>query len=326
MTDSTMRYRCAILDDYQNVALKLADWSKVTGDVDVKVFDEHMTTDDEVVRALQDFQIICVMRERTPFTRAMIEKLPNLKLLCTTGPGNASVDGAALRDRGILFCHTGSTGDPTADLAFGIIIELVRRVGWENARIKAGAKPWQTRLGANLEGKTLGVLGLGRLGSHAAGIGKAFRMRVIAWSQNLTAEKCAAAGVEYAGKEEFFKQADVITIHMRLSPRSTGLVGAAELALMKPTAYIVNTSRGPLIDEKALVDALQKGKIGGAGLDAFDVEPLPDNHPFRKLENTVLTPHLGYVTEDVYRIFFRDTVENIRAFLDGKPVRVVKPA
>ena len=321
-----MRYRCAILDDYQNVALKLADWSKVSNDVDIKVFNEHMTTDEEVVRALQDFQIICVMRERTPLTRTMIEKLPNLRLMCTTGPGNASIDAQALHDRNITFCHTGSTGDPTADLAFGLILELVRRVGWENARIKAGASPWQTRLGVNLEGKTLGIIGLGRLGSHVASIAKAFRMRVIAWSQNLTPEKCAAAGVEYATKEELFRQSDIITIHMRLSPRSTGLVGARDLALMKPTAYIVNTSRGPLIDETALVEALRAGQIAGAGLDAFDVEPLPVDHPFRKLENTVVTPHLGYVTEDVYRIFFRDIVDNISGFVDGKPMRVIRPA
>jgi phosphoglycerate dehydrogenase-like enzyme len=321
-----MRYRCAILDDYQNVALKLADWSKLAGETEIKVFTEHMTTDDEVVRALQGFQIVCVMRERTPFTRAMIEQLPDLKLLCTTGPANASIDAAALHDRGVTFCHTGSTGDPTADLTFGLILELARRAGWENERIKAGAPQWQTRLGMNLEGKTLGVIGLGKLGSHVASIAKAFRMRVIAWSQNLTAEKCTAAGVEYAGKQELFRQSDFITIHMRLSPRSNGLVGAAELALMKPTAYIVNTSRGPLIDEAALVEALRARKIAGAGLDVFDVEPLPMDHPFRKLDNTVLTPHLGYVTEDVYRIFFGDTVENIRGFLDGKPVRVIRPA
>jgi D-3-phosphoglycerate dehydrogenase len=318
-----MRYRCAILNDYQNVALKLADWSKVSKDVDIKVFDAHIGNDEAVVRALQGFHIVCLMRERTPLTRAMIEKLPDLKLVCTTGPGNASVDVAALYDRNITMCHTGSTGDSTADLTIGIMLELVRRMGWENARIKAGEKRWQTKLGTNLEGKTLGVIGLGKLGSHVANIAKAFRMKVIAWSQNLTPEKCAAAGVTYASKDDLLKQSDFITIHMKLSPRSKGLIGARDLALMKPSAYIINTSRGPLIDEPALIDALRTNRIAGAGIDVFDVEPLPMDHPLRTLDNTVLTPHLGYVTEDVYRIFFRDTAENIRAFLDGKPVRVV---
>jgi D-3-phosphoglycerate dehydrogenase len=318
-----MRYRCAILNDYQNVALKLGDWSKVSNDVEIKVFDEHIGDDEAVARALQGFHIVCLMRERTPLTRAMIAKMPDLKLVCTTGPGNASVDVAALHERNIPMCATGSTGDSTADLTIGLILELVRRIGWENERIKEGARQWQTRLGSNLEAKTLGVLGLGKLGSHVAAIAKALRMKVIAWSPNLTPEKCAAAGVGYATKEELFRNSDIVTIHMKLSPRSKGIVGAAEFALMKPTAYLVNTSRGPLVDEAAMIDALRGNKIAGAGLDVFDIEPLPLDHPLRKLDNTVLTPHLGYVTEDVYRIFFRDTVENIRAFLDGKPVRVV---
>jgi D-3-phosphoglycerate dehydrogenase len=222
----------------------------------------------------------------------------------------------------VVLCGTQWGRDPTAPLTMGLILELTRNIGRENARMHAG-EPLQKFVGMEIEGRTLGVIGLGKLGSHVANIAKALRMNVIAWSPNLTPEKCAAAGVGYATKEELFRQSDIITIHMKLSPRSKGLVGAADFALMKPTAYIVNTSRGPLIDEAAMVEALRTNKIAGAGLDVFDTEPLPLDHPLRKLDNTVLTPHLGYVTEDVYRIFFRDTADNIRAFIDGKPVRVV---
>ena len=317
------RYRCAILDDYQNVALKVADWSKVSGDLDIKVFNEHLGGPDNVVKALQGFGIVCAMRERTAFPRAVIEKLPDLKLLITTGLRNASFDVAAAKERGVVVCGTPSVGNPTSGIAIGLMLELTRRIGYENARMKAGV-PWQTTIGIDLDGLTLGVLGLGKLGIRTANIAKAFGMKVIAWSQNLTPEKCKEAGVDYVSKEDLLRQADFITIHLVLSQRSRGLVGANELGLMKPSAYIINTSRGPIIDEAALLAVLRDKKIAGAGLDVFDVEPLPTDHPLRKMDNVVLTPHLGYVATQNYRSYFGGVVEDIRAFLDGKPVRVME--
>ena len=317
------RYRCAILDDYQNVVLKVTDWSKVAGDLDIKVFNEHLGGPDNVVKALQGFNIVCAMRERTPFPRAVIEKLPDLKLLITTGLRNASIDVAAAKERGVVVCGTPSVGNPTSGIAIGLMLELTRRIGYENARMKAGV-PWQSTIGMDLDGLTLGVLGLGKLGTRTANIAKAFGMKVIAWSQNLTPEKCKEAGVDYVSKEDLFRQADFITIHVVLSQRSRGLVGASEIVLMKPSAYIINTSRGPIIDEAALLAALQDKKIGGAGLDTFDVEPLPTDHPLRKLDNVVLTPHLGYVATQNYRAYFAGVVDDIRAFIDGKPVRVME--
>ncbi len=317
-----MAVRCAILDDYQNVVLKVADWSKVKADVDIKVFNEHLGGPDKVIAALQGFAIVVAMRERTGFPRQVIEALPDLKLLITTGMRNASIDTEAAKARGVTVCGTPNFGNPTSGIAIGLMLELTRHIGYENARLHAGGK-WQTTIGPDLEGMTLGVLGLGRLGSHTANIAKAFGMKVIAWSQNLTAEKCQAAGVGYVSKEDLFRQSDFITIHIVLSARSRGLVGATELGLMKPTAFIINTSRGPIIDEAALVAALRGKKIGGAGLDVFDVEPLPLDHPLRKMDNVVITPHLGYVSEQNYRAYFAGAVEDIRGFLDGKPVRVL---
>ncbi len=317
------RYRCAILDDYQNVVLKVTDWSKVAGDLDIKVFNDHLGGADNVVKALQGFNIVCAMRERTPFPRAVIEKLPDLKLLITTGLRNASIDVAAAKDHGVVVCGTPSVGNPTSGIAIGLMLELTRRIGYENARMKAGV-PWQSTIGVDLDGLTLGVLGLGKLGTRTANIAKAFGMKVIAWSQNLTPEKCKEAGVDYVSKEDLFRQADFITIHVVLSQRSRGLVGASEIALMKPSAYLINTSRGPIIDEAALLAALRDKKIGGAGLDTFDVEPLPTDHPLRKLDNVVLTPHLGYVATQNYRAYFAGVVDDIRAFIDGKPVRVME--
>jgi phosphoglycerate dehydrogenase-like enzyme len=320
----TMKYRCAVLDDYQNVAFKMADWSKVAGDIEVKVFDAPLGGPEEVIRALQGFAIICAMRERTPFPRRVIEGLPDLKLLITTGARNLSFDMAAAAERGIVVSSTASFGNPTAGLTFGLILELTRRIGYENARLKAGAA-WQTTIGIDLEGKTLGIVGLGKLGNRVAQIAKPFGMKVIAWSQNLTPDKCREAGVEYASKEDLFRHADFVTIHIQLSERSRGLIGAKDLGLMKPTAFLINTSRGPIVDQDALLAALRERRIAGAGLDVFDVEPLPLDHPFRQLDNAVLTPHLGYVTAENYRLYFRDIVDDIRAFLDGKPVRVVSP-
>ena len=317
------RSRCAILDDYQDIALEVADWSKVAGDLDIEVFKEHLGGTDDVVKALQGFDIVCAMRERTAFPRAVIEKLPDLKLLITTGLRNASIDVAAAKERGVVVCGTPSTGNPTSGIAIGLILELTRHIGYENTRMKAGV-PWQTTIGMDLDGLTLGVLGLGKLGIRTAKIAQAFGMKVIAWSQNLTPEKCKEVGVDYVGKEELFRQADFVTIHVVLSQRTRGLVGAKELALMKPSAYIINTSRGPIIDEVALLATLRDKKIAGAGLDVFDVEPLPIDHPLRKMDNVVLTPHLGYVALQNYRAYFAGVVDDIRAFLDGKPVRVLE--
>ena len=317
------RSRCAILDDYQDVALEVADWSKVAGDLDIKVFKEHLGGTDDVVKALQGFDIVCAMRERTAFPRAVIEKLPDLKLLITTGLRNASIDVAAAKERGVVVCGTPSTGNPTSGIAIGLMLELTRHIGYENTRMKAGV-PWQTTIGMDLDGLTLGVLGLGKLGIRTAKIAQAFGMKVIAWSQNLTPEKCKEVGVDYVGKEDLFRQADFVTIHVVLSQRTRGLVGAKELALMKPSAYIINTSRGPIIDEVALLATLRDKKIAGAGLDVFDVEPLPIDHPLRKMDNVVLTPHLGYVALQNYRAYFAGVVDDIRAFLDGKPVRVLE--
>jgi D-3-phosphoglycerate dehydrogenase len=316
------RYRCAILDDYQKVALSVADWSKVSGDLDIKVFNAHLGGADKVIAALEPFDIVCAMRERTAFPRGVIEKLPQLKLLITTGLRNASIDTAAAKERGIIVCGTPAVGSPTSGIAIGLMLELTRRIGDENARMKAGV-PWQTTIGMDLEGLTLGVLGLGKLGTRTARIAEAFGMKVIAWSQNLTPEKCKEIGVGYVSKEDLFRQSDIITIHVVLSQRTRGLIGAKELGLMKPTAYIVNTSRGPIIEEAALLSVLRENKIAGAGLDVFDVEPLPVDHPLRSMDNVVLTPHLGYVSIQNYRAYFAGVVEDIRAFLDGKPVRVI---
>jgi phosphoglycerate dehydrogenase-like enzyme len=317
-----MTLRCAILDDYQNVALSMADWSKVTPDIEIRVFTTHLGSADAVVAALQGFAIVCAMRERTAFPREVIERLPDLKLLITTGMRNASIDLDAAAERGVVVCGTPAFGNGTAAIATGLMLDLARRIGYENARLKAGAT-WQTTVGLDLEGMTLGLLGLGRLGTRMAEIGRAFKMDVVAWSQNLTAQRCEEAGVQYADRDDLFRRADFLSIHVQLSERTRGLVGTKEIALMKPSAFLINTSRGPIVDEAALLKALRENQIAGAGLDVFDTEPLPIDHPFRKLDNVVLTPHLGYVTAQNYRAFFAGMVDDIRAFLDGKPVRTL---
>lgn len=314
--------RAAILDDYQNVALKFADWSALAKDVEIKVFTAPIGGDEAVIKALQGFAVVCMMRERTPFNRKVIEGLPDLKLLITTGARNASIDLKACAERGITVCGTGGFGNPTAGIAFGLMLELTRNIGFENARMKAG-EPWQITIGQDLEGLTLGVLGLGKLGQRVAAIGKAFGMKAIAWSQNLTVEKAKEGGAEYVTKEELMRRADILSVHVVLSDRSRGLIGADDLALMKKTAYLINTARAPIVDQAALLKVLQEKKIAGAGLDVFEVEPLPVDHPFRKLDNVVLTPHLGYVSEQNYRKQYAEVVEDIRAWLDGKPVRMI---
>jgi len=318
-----MLLRVAILDDYHSVALKLGDWKKLGSDVEIKVFREAVCRTPEVtIRDLQGFDIVVMMRERTPFPRCVIEGLPSLKLLVTTADRVASTDMAACAERGITVCGTRKFGAPTIGVTFGLILELTRRIGWENARMKSG-ETWQVTLGTDIAGKTLGILGLGTLGKVAARVGAAFGMRVIAWSQNLTPEKCQEIGVEYVSKENLFREADIVSVHLKLSDRTRGLVGENELGLMKKTAYIVNTARGPIISEQALLAALNDRRIAGAGLDVFDVEPLPTSHPFRRMENVVITPHLGYVTEQNYAVFYPDVVENIKAWRDGKPSRVI---
>jgi phosphoglycerate dehydrogenase-like enzyme len=317
-----MNVKAAILDDYQNVALQYTDWSPIAKAVDLKVFNQPFASQDEAINALQGFAVVVGMRERTPFPRKVIEALPDLKLLITTGAKNNSFDVAAANERGVTVCGTGGVGNPTAGIAFGLMLELTRRIGFENARMKAG-EPWQVTIGKDLEGLTLGVVGLGKLGQRVAAIAKAFGMNVIAWSQNLTPEKCKEAGVGYASKDELFGKADIVTIHLQLSDRSRGTVTAADIARMKPSAYLINTARAPIVDQAALLAALQQKKIAGAGLDVFEVEPLPRDHPYRELDNVVLTPHLGYVSEQNYRKYFPDIVEDIRAWLDGKPVRVI---
>jgi D-3-phosphoglycerate dehydrogenase len=317
-----MAMRCAILDDYQNVVLKLADWSALKGKVDFQVFNAHLGGADKVIAALADFEIVIAMRERTAFPRAVIEALPKLKLLITTGLRNASIDTEAAKARGVTVCGTPSFGNPTSGIAIGLMLELTRHIGYENARLHAGAV-WQGTIGADLDGLTLGIVGLGKLGTRTANIAKAFGMKVIAWSQNLTEEKCREAGVGYVSKDDLFRQSDFITIHVVLSPRTRGLVGAKELGLMKPSAYLINTSRGPIVEEAALLSTLRDKKIAGAGLDVFDIEPLPLDHPLRKMDNVVITPHLGYVSEQNYRAYFAGVVEDISAFLAGKPVRVI---
>jgi D-3-phosphoglycerate dehydrogenase len=314
--------RCAILDDYQNVALRMADWSKVKADVEIKVFNEHLGAADKVIAALKGFAIVCAMRERTAFPRAVIEALPDLKLLVTTGMRNASIDLEAAKARGVVVCGTPAFGNATAAIAVGLMLDLARRISYENARLKAGAA-WQTTIGLDLEGMTLALLGLGKLGTRVAQVAQAFGMKVIAWSQNLTPEKCKEVGVEHVDRDDLFCRADFLSIHLQLSQRTRSLIGTKELGLMKPSAYLINTSRGPIVEEAALLAALRERRIAGAGLDVFDIEPLPREHPLRKLDNVVLTPHLGYVVEQNYRVFFAGTVDDIRAFLDGKPVRVL---
>ena len=312
--------RCAILDDYMNLALTIADWSKIGDRVDLTAFNEPFGSAEAAASALKDFEVICAMRERTPFPRPLLAALPKLKLLVTSGMRNAAIDMEAAKERGIVVCGTQFGRDPTAPLTMGLILELTRNIGRENARMHAG-EPLQKYVGIEIEGRTLGVIGLGKLGGKVSGLAKAFGMNVIAWSPNLAPERCQEVGVGYASKEELFATADIITVHVVLSQRSRGLVGREDLARMKPTSYLVNTARGPIVDEAALLETLQARKIAGAAIDVFSVEPLPVDHPFRKLDNIVLTPHLGYVTEESFRNHYRQMVEDIDAWLRAEPLR-----
>ena len=328
--------RLSILDDYQGVALAMADWSALQGrGVEIAVERHPFADEDAVVRALADSEIVAAMRERTAFPKRVVDRLPKLKLLITTGMRNAAFDMGALKERGVTVCGTGGPGpvgapggapggggnEDTAELAWGLILGAARRIAEDHQMMRQGG--WQTRIGHRVAGKTIGLLGLGRLGSAVARVGLAFGMKAIAWSQNLTAEKAAAQGVERVEKDELFRRSDVLSVHLVLSPRSRGLVGEREIALMKPSAILVNTSRGPICDTDAVIAALKAGRLAYAGFDVYDQEPLPVNHPLRQAPNVILTPHIGYVTEENYRSSYPQIVENVTGFLDGMPIRVI---
>jgi len=306
----------AVLDDYQGVALTLADWSAVTARARVVVFNDHLTDIDAIVERLRPFDVVCVMRERTPLGRSIIERLPKLKLIASTAKRNASIDAAAAAERGIAVMHTSYSSTPTIELTWALILAGARHIVSENASLRAGG--WQRSIGEDMAERTLGILGLGSIGSEVAKVGLAFGMNVIAWSQNLTPQAAAAVGARLVSKEELLREADVISIHLVLSKRTTGLIGAAEFALMKPSARLVNTSRGPIVVEAALVDALTRRQIAGAAIDVFDTEPLPANHPYRRIESVLATPHIGYVSRGLYERFYRDTAANITAWLNGR--------
>ena len=311
MTD---RIRIAVLDDYQGVALQLADWRAVQQRAEVVVFQDHIASEDALVERLDRFQAVCVMRERTPFPSTLIERLPALKLIASTGKRNASIDVPAAEARGIEIVHTSYYSSATVELAWALILASMRHVIAENAALRGGG--WQQHVGEDLSGKTLAILGLGNIGGAVAKVGLAFGMRVIAWSQNLTQERCAEVGVEWVSKDDLFRQADVLTVHLVLSGRTRDLIGPAEFGLMKKSARFVNTSRGPLVVESALIDALSRGQIAGAALDVYDREPLPADHPMRSLPTLLATPHIGYVTRGIYERFYGDTVKNLLAWLD----------
>ncbi len=309
------KYKIAVLDDYQNVAVESADWSVLRDRADISVFQDHLADPDALVKRLQPFDVVCVMRERSPLPRTVIERLPNLKLIASTGSGNASIDVAAAGDHGIPVVHTGYRSDPTIEFTWALILASARNVVTESNSVRSGG--WQQTVGTDLRGKTLSVLGLGRIGSEVARIGSAFGMNVIAWSENMTPEAAKSAGAILVSKDQLFQRADILTIHVVLSSRTRGLVGASDLERMKPTALLINASRGPIVEEQALISALKTRQIAGAAIDVFDIEPLPLDHPFRRLDNVLATPHIGYVSRGLYNTFYEDTVSNIGQWLDA---------
>jgi D-3-phosphoglycerate dehydrogenase len=317
--------KVAVLDDYLRIARRMADWSALEKRCEVVIFDRNLRAPDEAAEALADFDVFCTLRERMAVPRALIERLPKLKFIAITGLKHRTLDIDAATERGVVVSRStvrdGHWGTP--ELTWGLILASTRHIAYEDRRMRSGG--WQNTVGTVLNGKTLGIVGLGNIGRRVAAFGRAFGMRVVAWSQNLTEEAAAEAGATRVDKDELFRVSDVVTLHVVLSERTRGVVGARELGLMKPTAYLVNTSRGPLIDEAALIAALRENRIGGAAVDVYDEEPLPDDHPLRRLDNLVLTPHLGYYTEETLRPFYEDIVEAVGAFLDGKPIRVVNP-
>ena len=309
MSAQSHEVKIAILDDYQGVALDVADWSEVSKRANISVFSDHLADEEALVQRLKPFNAICIMRERTPMPRSLLERLPKLEFIASTGPRNASIDLICAAERGIDVKHTGYTSNPTIELTWALILACARHLVTEASSVHTGG--WQRTLGDDLAGRTLGIIGLGNIGSAVAKIGLAFGMDVIAWSQNLTASAAAACGVRFVSKEELLQAADFVSIHLVLSNRTIGLIGAPELALMKPSARLINTSRGPIIVESALLDALANRRIAGAAIDVFDIEPLPPHHPFRRAENVLATPHIGYVTRGLYERFYRDSVANL---------------
>lgn len=315
--------KIALLDDYQGVARQMADWDTLPAGAELTIFRDHLADEEALAARLAGFQAVVGMRERTAFPRSVLAQLPELRLLITTGARNASFDTEAATELGIVVCGTGGAGEGPTELTWGLIIGLLRKIPQEDWLTRAGH--WQTTVGVGLKGKTLGLIGLGHIGGLMARVGNAFDMKVIAWSQNLTAERAAECQATLVDKDTLFREADIASVHLRLSERTRGLVGEREIGLMKPTAYLVNISRGPIVAEAALIAALQQGSIAGAALDTFDVEPLPLDHPFLQLGNTILAPHLGYVTEEGYRAFYAGVIEDIRAYAAGEPVRVINP-
>ncbi len=309
--------KIAVLDDYQNKSLELADWSEIQKVASITVFNDHLADADQIIKRLLPFDIICVMRERTPITAKIIEGLSQLKLIVSTGSKNASIDIEAATKKNITVLHTGYTPTPAIEMTWALILGVARNIASENASLRSNG--WQQKIGSDLKGKTLALLGLGNIGSQVALIGKAFGMNIIAWSQNLTEDKAHAAGAKLVSKEELFKEADFLSVHLVLSPRSLGVVGNHELELMKPTAFLINTSRGPIVNEAALINVLQNKKIAGAAVDVYDTEPLQKDHPFRMLDNVLATPHIGYVSHGLYKTFYGDTVKNIQDWLAARP-------
>lgn len=322
MTQQPDRVGVVVLDDYQDVALSVADWSPVRERAELEVLHEHLGGEDAVVERLADVQVVVAMRERTPFPRSVLERLPNLRLLVTTGMRNAAIDLDAARDVGVTVCGTGGGAFEAAEHAWALLMAAARRLDVEVQNVRDGG--WMSTLGTSLQGRTLGVVGLGRLGGRVAEYGLAFGMDVVAWSRNLTDERCAAVGVRRAASlDDLLAASDFVSLHLVLGDRSRGLIGKHELGLMKPTAWLVNTSRGPLCDEGALLDAVRGGVIAGAALDVFDQEPLPADHPLRTEPNVIATPHVGYVTAEAYVQRYTEAVEDVVGFLDGSPLRVL---
>ncbi|WP_328338857.1 D-2-hydroxyacid dehydrogenase family protein [Streptomyces violaceus] len=316
-----MRLRCAVLDDFQRVATEVADWSPLADDVEVVSFGTHLDGEDALAAALADFDIVVTLRERVPFPGSLIARLPRLKLIVASGMRNSVIDYAAAEEHGVTVCGTASSSTPPVELTWALLLGLARGIVEESNALRSGG-PWQSTVGADLHGRRLGLLGLGKIGSRVARVGLAFGMHVSAWSQNLTKERADEIGVELApSREDLLASSDFVSVHLALSDRTRGLLGPAELALLKPTAYLVNTSRAAIVDRAALLAALREGRIAGAGVDVFDIEPLPADHPMRTAPRLLATPHLGYVSHANYTTYYGQAVENIRAFLAGAPVR-----
>jgi phosphoglycerate dehydrogenase-like enzyme len=316
-----LMHKIAILDDYQNTAMKFGEWESLRKHAEITVFNDYIADEDALVKRLLPYDILCVMRERTWFPRSVLKRLTNLKLLASTGPWNAAIDIEAADELGITVCGTASSLTAASELTWALILAAARDIPREVASFRNGG--WQVSVGSDLNGKTMGLLGLGYSGSATARVAQAFGMKTIAWSQNMTTESAGKLGVQYVSKDELLASSDILSIHVRLSERTRDLIGARELAMMQPHALLVNTARGPIVNEAALIDALKRKQIAGAAIDVFDIEPLPVSHPFRTMGNIVATSHVGYVTEGSYKIYYGESVENIRAWIEGQPIRTL---